>query len=187
MVLLVSGQMAEPGPVLSKMPWPKFSWHYLWSHSKIHTGTLEPYCLEPACEHPHTPRIPIPLTHMPSRNVNGQLVNNVCLRCVFHRYKITDKRRLRGKGLPWPRVWASRVLRAWESQRDEHDAAGHTVSRQDKEAWMLALSSFLPLSSVLDSSHDTRYPHSEWTFLTRLHLSGNIPRDISRSMFSRES
>lgn len=60
--------------------------------------TLEPRCLEPACEHPHTPRIPIPLTHTPSRNLNGQLVNNVCLRCVFHRYKITDKRRLRGEG-----------------------------------------------------------------------------------------
>lgn len=46
--------------------------------------------------------------------------------------------------------------------------------------------SFLPLSSVLDSSHEMRYPHSEWTFLTLLHLSGSIPRNISRSVFSRE-
>lgn len=37
----------------------------------------------------------------PSRNVHGQeyrLVNNVCLKCVFHRYKITDKRRLKEEG-----------------------------------------------------------------------------------------
>lgn len=47
--------------------------------------------------------------------------------------------------------------------------------------------SFLSLSSVLDSGHEMRYPHSEWTFLTLLHLSGNIPRNISRGVFSRES
>lgn len=50
------------------------------------------------------PRIPIPLIHVPCFSpaetymVKNTTVNNVCLKCVFHRYKITDKRRLREEG-----------------------------------------------------------------------------------------